>query len=342
MSKVFGNSMVAHVWAQQQQEEGRSHNGNMSFHNKVLYSYSTPIARFLDGPGGAAVLVTSRIYSVTTSGKHMPGVHRALGYGGTFNGAAIFHVPHVGEKGFFGVDASSNLSAAMHAENLAYLVSKTDEVVTLFIRARDVWKTVETLAGEVNALDAAGARYARIFDLPYVSIDGRSLAAAASAKREARISKSNTPAAIAKREKAAAAREAKAVRAAELDRASQAERIAAWRNGEQVNVYAHDAMGGALLRVRAGNLETSQGASVPLDHAVRVFRFVKLCRERGEAWARNGRTLRVGHFQVDSVDAEGNFRAGCHLINWPEVEYAARAAGVVDEAAADTREAAIA
>jgi hypothetical protein len=77
---------------------------------------------------------------------------------------------------------------------------------------------------------------------------------------------------------------------------------------------------------------------VPLEHAVRVFRFVKLCRERGEAWQRNGRSLRVGHFQVDSVDANGDFTAGCHFIAWPETEAAAIAAGVADLASEDTRD----
>lgn len=51
-----------------------------------------------------------------------------------------------------------------------------------------------------------------------------------------------------------------------------------------------------------------------------------------------GRTLPVGAFQVDRVMADGSFRAGCHLIHWPEIEAAAAAAGVLDIAPADTRE----
>lgn len=94
--------------------------------------------------------------------------------------------------------------------------------------------------------------------------------------------------------------------------------------------------GGPALRIMGDALQTSYGADVPLAHAVRVFRFVKLCRERGQSWERNGHSLRVGHFTVDRVDPQGNFRAGCHDIKWPEVERVARLAGVFDEMADDS------
>lgn len=91
--------------------------------------------------------------------------------------------------------------------------------------------------------------------------------------------------------------------------------------------------GTPYIRIEGEELLTSWGASVPLAHAIKAFRFVKLCRERGQAWQRNGRTIRVGHFQIDSIDASGDFVAGCHRFAWPEIERAARVAGVFDLAA---------
>ena len=38
MANVFSNSMVAHVWAQQTQSEGRSNNGNLYFEGPCIYS----------------------------------------------------------------------------------------------------------------------------------------------------------------------------------------------------------------------------------------------------------------------------------------------------------------
>lgn len=108
------------------------------------------------------------------------------------------------------------------------------------------------------------------------------------------------------------------------------------------------ATGGALLRavgverddsgaIVGGTLETSHGAQVPLAHALRVFAFLKHCRARGQEWRRNGATLRVGHFQVDSVAANGDFVAGCHRITWAEVARLSASLGVADTVApADT------
>lgn len=136
---------------------------------------------------------------------------------------------------------------------------------------------------------------------------------------------------------------------------------AAWRAGlpgpvrpagvdyTQANAATRCEGGGAMLRAKdverdaagqvvGGELVTSQGATVPLAHALRAFRFLKLCRERGEEWNANGRTVRVGHFRIDRVTAAGDFRAGCHSILWEEVARLAGELGVADLTAEDARE----
>jgi len=133
--------------------------------------------------------------------------------------------------------------------------------------------------------------------------------------------------------------------AAELEAAERLERERetreSWIAGGAVRFYGRDALGGAYLRavgvernesgdITGGTLETSQGANVPLVHALRAFRFLKHCRETGTPWQRNGRTIRVGFYHVDSVAPDGSFVAGCHRINWPQVEVVALALGVAD------------
>jgi len=119
-----------------------------------------------------------------------------------------------------------------------------------------------------------------------------------------------------------------------------AERRAAWLAGEPVELPRGGRLqrddGTPYLRVFRDELQTSWGAEVPLAHAIKVFRFVKLCRKRGESWHRNGKTIRVGHFQVDSVTANGDFVAGCHSFKWEEVERVARMAGVFDSQGDDS------
>lgn len=131
---------------------------------------------------------------------------------------------------------------------------------------------------------------------------------------------------------------------ARIANAKRADEIAAWRRGEPVRHIRFDAdSGGAAIRavdvqrdesgaIVGGTLETSHGASVPLPHAIKAFRFVKLCRERGTGWASNGRIIRVGYYQIDGIDAEGNFRAGCHRFTWPEIAALATRLGVFDAA----------
>lgn len=155
---------------------------------------------------------------------------------------------------------------------------------------------------------------------------------------------------------------ARAVQARE-ERAAFAEELTEWREGRgplprRRRPYAggnrgatvtDDGRGGAMLRalhvtrddsgaITGGTLETSQGATVPLTHALRAFRFLRRCRITGKGWRANGRTLRVGHFAIDSIDAQGNFRAGCHRINYAECAALADRLGVADLAPADATE----
>ncbi len=76
MKKVFKTDEVAHIWAQQKQDEGRNPQGNFYFQGKTIYSYGGhfPIASFV-APG--VVLITTRGYSSTTS-RHIWHVRRAL------------------------------------------------------------------------------------------------------------------------------------------------------------------------------------------------------------------------------------------------------------------------
>lgn len=153
--------------------------------------------------------------------------------------------------------------------------------------------------------------------------------------------------------KAAAGLESIFERAAELHAAAVAAEHAArmerereardsWLAGGRALVgRLSDARGGALIRatgierddsgmITAGALETSWGASVPLPHALRAFAFVRRVVERGEDWRANGHCIRVGHFRVDHISAQGDMAAGCHRINREEMERLAAALGVSD------------
>jgi hypothetical protein len=124
--------------------------------------------------------------------------------------------------------------------------------------------------------------------------------------------------------KDAAKRAAKTKRQNELRTMDLAERTEAWRAGEQVSIHGAP----MLLRVKGDNVQTSQGASVPIEHAKRLWPAIKRCRATETAWQSNGHTMPIGHFRVDRIEADGTLRAGCHVIPFAELERMATTLGL--------------
>jgi hypothetical protein len=338
------NAMVAHIWAQQEKDSGKSANGNLWFNGATLFSYRTPIARFVQSiDGRRVVLVTSEKFSMTTSCKHMPALWRSIGSGA--RPTPCFSVPIIAQSGAFGYHPEYALSNQEHGVNLAHLIAEYDTVAARSLRARDIYGDQTYLFGKLQERADAALGYASAFGLALPFLDAGSDAREIWRKRQEREAKNNTPEAIAKRERARLKRielyQAKRAEAKRIALLQGMELLEAWKNGASVLSWRMpriDESNGAFLRIHGDNLETSQGASVPLSHAIRVFQFVKLCRERNQEWNRNGKTLRVGHFQVDSVNPDGSFRAGCHFISWHEIERVARKHDLFGVDAIDTTE----
>lgn len=330
MKKVFDNGMVAHVWAQQEQSEGRSHNGNFWFNGSAIYSYRTPIANIVAGADGSRVcLITSESFSMTTSSKHMPSVWRAVRH------LPSFCVPFVGINGGRGPRWVNDITdpQGIHAANLAFLVSNYETLKGKIKRARDWHDVTNSLHGSASE----AIRYAEAFGLPSPALTPEADAQALISYRAEREARNATPEAQAKRERERANREARKARkeaeAAQAAYEKMAEARAKWLAGEYVASYGlrlADDKGGALLRVRGDNLETSWNANVPLDHATRAFRFIKQCRDTGKQWETNGHTIPVGHFKIERITPEGDIKAGCHVIHWGEISRIASALGLFE------------
>lgn len=317
MPKIVANRQVAHLWANQSQEEARSHNGNYWFQGPTLYSYRTPIAHLVAGTGGSVALVTNESFSVTTNGKHIGPI-----WGATRHLSGSFRVPSIGVAG----GRLGGRNEIDHGANVAHLMGAYRAYAAKLMRRRDGHSAyerdhLERLARDVLAYCASFA-LARPRGLD-VSADWLAAAAAYAARQ--------TPESIAKREREAAKR---AQRKAQQEAEANAKALARFRAGGYVGRLSTPE-GGAYLRARGDLLETSLGATVPLADAIKVFRFAKLCRERGEGWSRNGARLPVGGFQVDRIAANGDFHAGCHLVQWAEVEALAEALGLANEAPSD-------
>lgn len=299
----MNNRQVAHVWAQQ---NGRDARGSNFFSAGVsIFSYGAhfEIARFVERRGARAVLFTTRGYSVSTS-RHISYARSAL------HGldVPVFNVLHLDRPPL---------------DNFRDYAARVAETAESAARARRnaEWKMerAQALADEANAFAEFFGMRQRIAR-PELTPE---LRARVIAQRE-RAKKEN------------AEREAKAFAARSKAAMEFGQQVAEWRKGGALPIpgayFPYGRMGFSmpdLLRVRGDVIETSRGAEFPADHGRRAFPLIARVRERGETWRTNGHSIHLGHFRIDEIDAGGNVRAGCHYVEWSEIEACARALGLV-------------
>ena len=306
MKTVFPNAMVAHVWAQQRQQNGRNAANSFWFAAEKIYSYRTLVATWQNG----IALVDCRDFSQTTKSKHISTIHKAM--------RQCIAVPVVDLRNA----AAQGIGA--HAENTEYLTAQYNDELTRLSRCRGTPLSTpleycanvlqvycNTFGLDAGVVPAWGADYLRI----YTAWKQRNTAR-------------NTPEAIAKRVKAQAKKRERQLTQLEAIRAD-------WLAGNNVAMPTFGkgrlscAQGGALLRLEGDIVRTSWGATFPAEHAARAFQRIAACRYTGHEWRRNGQVILVGDFQIDRIDTSGNLRAGCHGIYWPQTERIARQLGLL-------------
>jgi hypothetical protein len=309
------------LWAHQTQSDARNQQRNFYFEGATIYSYGAhfPIARHVQRGRKHCVLFTTRGHSSTTSG-HIACVWEALGLS-FWRGMYAPDQPAMATCGRnpFPIFRVPDTCFDDPRVNLESYRQRINEVAGKLHRAR---KNRDGYLREFAGLIDEANRYAAFFGLrTRIKIaDTEAYAKEYAAKQDA----------INRKEREAQKR-AQAQRDAEL-----VERVARWRAGENVDLYGYSTV---LLRVRhdqtilknEDKIETSIGAIVPLEHAKRLFKFIADCRRRGASYTRNGHTIRIGHYALDSIDSAGNIKTGCHRIMWPEIERLARELGVFTE-----------
>lgn len=291
---VFSTDQTIHVWAQRSQPYGRNAKASVYFEGDTLYSYGAHfvMARFVDIEGPEAqtiVLLNSESYSVTTS-RHQGNASYAV------NQYKRFSVPKPGAE--MSYDHEANVKhfvdlAAHHGKDAA--------------NARRRASNREASACyAVGALESA-REYARLFNVTSVHIPSDSidwLAYLADLKKEAER----------ERKERAFRQFMKGLKS-----------LRAFRNEGVFNGPCRISSV-ALLYVDGETIRTSHGAEFPTAHGIKAWKLLKRIRKSGRDWHRNGQQIRLGHFQIDKITADGTIRAGCHTLSWHEVE---RIAGVL-------------
>lgn len=333
MRHVMPSSMVAHVWAQREQDSARTASHNMYFEGDTIYSYGRhfPIARWITNKAGQrAVLFTTRDYSVTTSG-HKSDVRVAL------------HGLHVPIFYVENPEASPRELKAGFEKAIADSMACARAARGLALQHYEVAREIARKANELFKF--MGQRF-RV-KVPSVAESTLEKWVEAAARHEQQQRERE-------RKRVARWAEARERHAAQtvLDKEQAQEREAAWLRGENVqypNWPYYGESRDTLLRVYGDQVQTSRGASIPVEHAKRVWPLILRCKQNGTTYERGDSdtvarligwgggepldevSLRVGHFTIDSIDADGTLGAGCHTIKFDQIEKIARELGLMND-----------
>jgi hypothetical protein len=345
------NREIAHKWFHQTQDSARNPQGNFYFQGATIYSYGShfPIAIIVrpkkgKGKGQKTVLFTSRNYSPTTS-QHKRNVWcamRPLVCIGNGN-AKIFKV------------ANPSLSNERLIEAFSSQIENAqDKIVELPKGTRQTTKL--RLFQELQGIVANANEWAEWFGVqkrwtPPVDLE------TFTAKHAMAMRKAQAELAVQRMKER---QEAQAKKQARYD-----ELLQGWLAGDDVRLWGNYEISGleiktAHLRLsptpdsdeteNGQEIETSLGARFPLSDGVKAIRMIQslmasrkiigwsdvgsagkpypLYEQSGVLYQRNGHSIHLGDYVIDSVSANGTIKAGCHTVTPEEFN---RFAGLLAE-----------
>lgn len=296
--KFSSRSEVCHVWAQRSQLEGEA--GNIFFVGDSIYSYGQhyKLAIFTDP---STALINSRTYSPSTS-QHSSHVVNALP-----SFVKTFYVPNLGSHG--GSPTKEN-----HRENLRQYKKEFVNALATASRAR---LNVEDELSSAKHYMKKALEYAETFRVKkYLWKASKQQLEMLEGKGLKEFSKAEKV----KRAKAKKIRDAREAEQKKADKARLASRMAEWLEGKHHSSYA-SSYPETLMRIKGSEVQTSKGAIFSKVEALKAFRFIKVIANMGVDWKSNGKTFNVGpNYQIDLISKNGDVKAGCHFIRYPEIE----------------------
>jgi hypothetical protein len=94
----------------------------------------------------------------------------------------------------------------------------------------------------------------------------------------------------------------------------QAEALEAWRNGEDRRHYFEI----TALRIKDNEIETTKGARIPLDHAIKAWPLLNRIAHSDEVFMPNNHAIHFGNYRLTRAD-KNQLIVGCHNIPMLEV-----------------------
>ncbi len=323
IKKVFTTSMVFHVFAQQTQEDGRTAkvssgqswspfqggysdgpregSSRVFFEKDTIYSYGKHywLGKIIKDKN--VCLINSQKSSVTTE-NHKNMLLRAVT-------EQTFYVP-------------SNYD---HRQNIEYLNEGWLKELEISFRCGrpsnlGMKENFERAKNWALAHREDALKYAKLFpfgsinyidEIPFDRINKEL------ERREKLDAKYNTPENLLKRQKAKLSKE-KNERKKKIKQTRKA--VKTFIGGDYAFIDP------ILLRISSDNTEiqTSQGASMPVSFAKLIWQTVCKCKAEKTTFKANGKTIKAGLFSIQWIDQEGTVKAGCHTIKYGPIKSIAR------------------
>lgn len=314
MKTIFSSIQeCCHVYAQRNQARGNS--GNVFFEGNTIYSYGYhfPMASFIETKEGLKCFINSDSYSPSTSKQQ------------SFVRQAVSHYDRIYVSGkilkmLIGPYTPNELCESVIEQTRNAIV----ECSKLAAARRMATKKANDIANGIAAYEA---------NVKLLALFGLKMPVAITKLKDTMTTDLNSVIkANDKAIKAAKRKLDKARAKAQAEREKEAlEASKDWLAGDDGHTVSHALYHSPVtyLRIKGAVIQTSQRAEFPIKHAKLAFKYIVDCIQNKKEFHTNGKTIHLGHYQIDSIDIEGNVKAGCHYVKYDQIERIAKELGLV-------------
>jgi hypothetical protein len=299
MTNYQSNLETTHAWAHSLSNEGKNGNNSLNFRNNIIYSYSTPMAEYVENSN--TVLFNIEKYSVTTS-AHQAIIKNSIPYS-----YDIIEVP------FNSSGRSDSLSnAENHNQNFE---AWENNLIHLYGKLKRAKSKKDEYLQQIEYIKTQIQKYYELFS---AQIDKRTLSLNIKNILNNQFSSDDLKNIEAKREKT---RNLKIKR----DEARRKKEIT--KSISDFFIYKAHQVNTKKIYLRLSKskkwVETSQKAKVPLKMAIKLFQLadrVKKSQQELNINSINQDQRKIHDFQLDKIDEKGNATVGCHFLEFVEMQ----------------------
>jgi hypothetical protein len=278
-TKYSSNRELIHVWAHDSSPEIMKQANSVTCHNDILYSYRTAIGQIVNND---TVIYNTASYSNTTSKQ------QSLMYQST---------SHYLNRIYLDIKKYdlNHLIFSQNSFNEIIFEPNLKQASEFLLKAARSKKYKDFYSSKALSIFDNLERYALLFNLAYElpNVDAFTESALKADKEAKAIEKIR-----------------KAERIIE-----QAEALQNWRLG--LDVRNHFEI--TALRIKNDVIETTRGAKIPLEHAVKFWGLINSWHQKGIIYVKDHHSIHLGNYCVNRFENDV-LTVGCHQIPYSEIQ----------------------